>query len=578
MQKIIFFTLFFILYTALYAQNNFRLSPPIGFPVRLSGTFGELRGSHFHTGIDIKTKKKNGIPILAAAAGYVYKVRISPWGYGKVIYVRHNYGYSTVYAHLNKFNARLEQYIKKEQYTRKKHFLTINIPKGKIKVRQGHVIGYSGNTGHSEAPHLHFELRDPKDQYLNPLKYGISVKDLNPPHIQNVFIMPIENEGKGKDFEYLEIPLPRNRGNIFIGQNILVPVGEKIGLGIRTFDQQTGGNQNGVYGVNLSMNGKKAFTFRMDTLLYDQRKQIHLHRSFFHFQTYGKSIQKCFISKGNEMSIYKKHPTNPEFLLQNGEKMNIEITVFDVTGNRSTLNFNLLGSGDFDKKMPLFTHNSKYSTYANYIFQIDNDYLQEISKGGLKVKFPKKTFAYNLSLPILASHQEFTIGDGKVPALKNYQIAFTPHNVPHPVSKYVICRVDTDTLPLSTRYVDSALLTRTSKMGNFSIFPDTTDPYIFPKNIAKGKWMSYEKNIEFWISDNLSGVDSIQGFIDDKWIRFEYDPKAGSLVYKFSDLTLTDGKHKFRLEITDKAKNKSVWEAYFYRVKLKNRRHKKRKR
>ncbi|MGS0524459.1 M23 family metallopeptidase [Zobellia nedashkovskayae] len=128
-----------------YPQDAFR--SPVDIPLVLAGTFGELRSNHFHSGIDIKTEQREGLPIYAIADGSVTRVKVSHWGYGKVLYIAHPNGYTSVYGHLQKFAPKIQEFVKKLQY-KKKLYEVEDFPEyAEIKVEKGEIIAYGGNTG-----------------------------------------------------------------------------------------------------------------------------------------------------------------------------------------------------------------------------------------------------------------------------------------------------------------------------------------------------------------------------------------------------------------------------------------------
>ena len=188
MKKIIFLLL--MVSATAFAQNYpldyFR--SPLDIPLRLAGTFGELRNNHFHAGIDIKTNRRIGLPVYATADGYISRIKVAIWGYGKVIYINHPNGYTTVYAHLNKFGDEIQEYVKNIQYE-KESYETGNIfpKKDQFIVAKGQIIGYSGRTGGFVAPHLHYEIRNTKtEKIINPLLFGIKIKDSIAPKIKKL--------------------------------------------------------------------------------------------------------------------------------------------------------------------------------------------------------------------------------------------------------------------------------------------------------------------------------------------------------------------------------------------------------
>src|SRR5690554_2261216 len=164
---------------------------PLQIPIELSGTFGELRNDHFHSGLDIKTLQKEGIAIYAPADGYVHRIKVSHFGYGKALYIQHPNGYSTVYAHLKDYAGAIQEYVKKEQYRQQSYEVEMFPGVDVLKVRKGDLIGYTGNTGSSGGPHLHYEIRDASSRPMNPLLFGMDIPDTRKPLINSVFVYPV---------------------------------------------------------------------------------------------------------------------------------------------------------------------------------------------------------------------------------------------------------------------------------------------------------------------------------------------------------------------------------------------------
>ncbi len=140
-----------------------------GQPGSLAGTMGELRTTHFHSGIDIRTNNVIGWPVLASKSGYISRVSVNSSGYGNVIYITHPDGNTTLYAHLDKFLGDLGRHILDEQYRMKASEIDLFFHKDQFAVTRGDTVALSGNTGSSGGPHLHFEIRDPDNFALNPL-------------------------------------------------------------------------------------------------------------------------------------------------------------------------------------------------------------------------------------------------------------------------------------------------------------------------------------------------------------------------------------------------------------------------
>ena len=179
--------------TFLIAQSNVPqdyFSSPLDIPMILSGSFGELRSNHFHSGLDIKTQQREGFPILAPADGYVKRIKVAHYGYGKALYLQHPNGYTTVFAHLQRYANDIQDYVKEQQY-KKETFEFEAFPSDKLlQVKKGEIIGYTGNSGSSGGPHLHFEIRDPASRPMNPMLFGIEIPDTKAPLVSVLFAYP----------------------------------------------------------------------------------------------------------------------------------------------------------------------------------------------------------------------------------------------------------------------------------------------------------------------------------------------------------------------------------------------------
>ncbi|MBN2814449.1 MAG: M23 family metallopeptidase, partial [Bacteroidales bacterium] len=237
------FTLTFVIFAALtgvYAQQpntGSAFCSPVDIPILLSGSYGELRSTHFHAGIDIKTQQTEGKNVLAAAEGYVYRIVVQTDGYGKALYLRHPGGKITVYAHLSMFSPAVEAYVKENQYRRKSFELDLYPEAGKFSYKCGEQIGLSGNTGSSEGPHLHFEVRDRSGSVpLNPLNYGFAIADKTKPRISGLFIYNLVVSDRSKKvIAKTELSLTGNNGHYRL-TNDTVTIAGPVGIGIETYD------------------------------------------------------------------------------------------------------------------------------------------------------------------------------------------------------------------------------------------------------------------------------------------------------------------------------------------------------
>ena len=230
----------------------------------LAGTFAELRGNHFHSGIDIRTNEKENLEVVSSAEGYVSRINVSTSGFGKALYIQHPNGLTTVYAHLNRFSPEIEAYVRAKQYENKKFQIKLFPKKDELKVKKGQLIALSGNTGGSKGPHLHFEVRNNKSEPINPLYAEFpELQDTIKPLIRSLTFSPItRNASVGGSTEPSFIRFnPKSN----IAFNSAIPTQGKIGFGIEVYDNNNGANnQNGIHIIEVYENDKLIFTHMID--------------------------------------------------------------------------------------------------------------------------------------------------------------------------------------------------------------------------------------------------------------------------------------------------------------------------
>ena len=304
-----------------YPKNYF--SKPVEIPLILSGNFGESRTNHFHSGIDIKTQSKEGLNIISSANGYVSRIKIAHGGFGKALYIDHYNGFTTVYGHLKKFNKEIEDYIKKIQYKRQSYEVDIYLNKNTINLKKNQIIAYSGNTGSSLGPHLHYEIRNTSNQKpLNPLLFGMDVKDTRRPEIKGLFVYTNIDNNIDKIIPK-KLKLKRINDSVFRTNTINIK--GKTGFGINVIDKQDlANNKNGVHKISTYLNKKLINSINFDGFLFEESILINTLIDYQHYINNKERILKLFKTSGNKLSFYKnlndglidEIKTNSEFKIQ----------------------------------------------------------------------------------------------------------------------------------------------------------------------------------------------------------------------------------------------------------------------
>ena len=374
-----------------YPLNYFQA--PVGHTLLLSGTFGELRPNHFHAGIDIKSSRGViGDPVLAAADGYIAKIRIEESGYGKSLQVNHSNGFTTLYAHLDKFTPEVEDYVRRQQYAKQIFALDLLPGESEFPVWKGQQIGVMGNTGSSNGAHLHFEVRETKTQnVINPLLFGFNVNDNISPkmHTLKAYFLNEKREEKGEKI----LPLySAAAGKYKVKGDTISFSGDRIGLALKVFDHfNQVSNWNGIYSIAMLKDDSLTFDFDFESFSFDETRFINAHCDYLERITKNSYYNRLYSLPGNQMSIYKKQKDFGVIALQPGKASKITIIAADASGNSSRLEFWVKRSD-----LPAATLASNKEESFNYIFPYNEGNI--ISTEGLYLHLPKGTLYENFYL------------------------------------------------------------------------------------------------------------------------------------------------------------------------------------
>lgn len=547
----------------LYPQGAYpkdAFSAPLDIPLVLAGTFGELRSNHFHSGIDIKTQQRQGIPVYAIGDGSVARIKVSLWGYGKVLYVVHPNGYTSVYGHLQKFSPAIEAYIKKVQYEKRSYEVEVFPDLGEVKVNKGEVIAFSGNTGGSSGPHLHFEIRSSiSERPTNPLLFGIQVRDATNPTLEKIFAYSLSenaqvNQSNGK----VQVNFSRQKDGTYLADKVNA-IGT-IGFGFVGFDRQDmAANQNGVYDVQLSINGKIYTNYDFESFSFAETRYINTLIDYNHYGNYRERIQQCFKVAGNKLSIYKSLYNDGKIDIQEGLTYTVELLIKDLAGNLVKAIIPVEG-----KKEELKLVETVEKTENYLVAKKNNNY----DLGGAKVYFPANTFYKDFYIDLKKGADTVTIHNSKVPAQRNFTITFDVEKYsPEERKQLFIARLDKDLEPSydATYKRGNTFTTRTRDLGTYTLAKDTVAPKIAPKNFKAKQWLTNYRYLSLGISDDLSGVDTYNATLNGNWILMEYEPKTRTLTYNFDDKILDKTQCDLQVVVTDNVGNTATYNSTFYR-------------
>ena len=541
-----------------YPQHYFEA--PLKIPIYLSGTFGELRSNHFHSGIDIKTQGKEGIPIYAPADGFVSRIKVKQYGFGKALYIDHPNGFTTVYAHLKKYAPKIQEYVKKTQYEKQSYYTGNLFPsEDKFPVKKGDLIGFTGNSGSSGGPHLHYEIRDTKTEHIiNPLLFGLTVKDDIKPIIKNLYAFPLNDNARiNKACKKTIIPIKKIDSGLYKANT--TNANGLIGFGIETYDQQNGTyNKNGIYSLEMQVNGTRVYYHDVETFSFAESKYINL---LIDYETYGKHkkrIQKTHKVDANPLSLYKDLIDAGKITISNSENYMIEIIAKDILGNTSTLKIPIRG----------VDNNTLITKKDTTNFKINAKAFNTFTQKGVTIAFPKNTFYSDCFIDFSVEDSIAKIHEPIIPLDKKYTLTFDTSNLSYEQKQQVY--IANVTKPKKEYYAttkkrDTKVFTNTKSLGSYRLKFDKKSPTITPLNFKNEQNLNVLKTLQVKINDDESGINEFNAFIDNEWILMEYNHKKGILTYDFSDKMLVGYKHIFKLVVSDNVGNTEETELTFYR-------------
>jgi len=551
-----------------FPQNYFR--SPLDIPLYLSGNFGELRNNHFHAGLDIKTQGTIGAKVYAVADGYVSRIRVSPYGYGNALYISHPNGYTSVYAHLEKYSDKIATVVKNTQYREESFDVQLFPGANQINVKKGELVAYSGNTGGSAGPHLHFEIRDTKTEHpYNPLLFGFDVKDNRKAEIKSVKIYPLNDtsliNGSNQPKHFTAVG---SNGNYRLNSSYPILLNGIYGFGIESIDRMNGQhNSYGLHNIKLWKDSSLIFEQEINEFAFREGRYLNALIDYPYYIQRRRRIQRSYRLPGNRLRFYKTLVNNGKVVITEGEKVEMRYEVSDFEGNTSRIAFTVTGKSTRSQstqasvgaqKVRLFPYNEK-NTF------IQEDLLVVLPKG---VLYEDLLFAYRKDDknpktigPIYWIHDHYT------PLHSYMTISIKQRGLSLKEKSQAIIVSTTNGSNFygeGGKWNGDNISVKTRSFGGYGIAIDSIPPKITPINIYPGADMSNKWSISIKITDNLSHIDTYRAEINGKWILMEYDAKNDMLYHYFDERTKT-GTHHFKITVSDGVGNTSTYEASFKR-------------
>lgn len=600
------------------AESNYFLFPiKPGERNYLSGTMGEIRSNHFHGGLDIKTDQRTGLAVHAAADGYISRVKQSSYGYGNIVYITHPNGLVTTYAHLQEYYKPLADFMLQKQYEKQVFDLELFPEPGQFPVKRGDVIGLSGNTGGSGGPHLHFEIRDKEDRLYNPLKYKFKeVIDTTPPDIYSLGISPLNIHARvNNEFSREEFRTKQVGTNYSISDTIYA--NGLIGLELQTIDRLDGAaNKNGTQEVTLMVNGEQLYNHYIDKVPFELSRQVSQHINYNQYKMRGRTFQKAFVDYGNDLPLYKARERDGRFVVQPDSVYKIQLVTRDSYNNTSTLTFTVKGqrptftktvasvkkpainyeiignvlkisatdTSATPQNIELYVGKQALMLVPSYMRNSTSVSLYDLRAGlpdsmrfcglstdfnlqqmvppakdflftnrNMKVLFDKETLYDTLYLQTRLDGDVYTIGDYFTPLHKAIKVTITPPTQVKDKSKAAVYFLGTGRGRgfEGGKWDGNSITFTTKNMGKFKVMEDTKVPYI--RLVSKSR-----NGISFKISDDLSGINSFNAWVDGKWVLMKYEHKTATIwSEKLDNSTPLSG--EVILKVKDNAGNEATY-------------------
>lgn len=601
----IYFLVFFLILKGTSGQQypTGYFIPPIDGTLQLSGTFAELRGNHFHSGIDLRTGGKEGLPVKACADGNVVRIRISPFGFGKAVYIDHPNGFTTVYAHLRDFSPAIDKWAKEQQYKLEQFDVDLFPPKGLLPVTQGEIIARSGNSGSSEGPHVHFEVRETKTEFpVDPVLFGFPVKDFIRPTMHGLRVYP-----EGKEAAVDGKLQPVNLGLIGWGPVYRLKISDTLeiagnySLGISASDllNETS-NRNGIVSYAVYVDSVLVFQWKAIRFSFAESRYINSFIDYPHYYATNQRFMRTRIDPGNRLSMYTFNPTGGVFSSVPGKLQQVKVVIADSKSNESILRFFVKGSKPTvsgnepsqENKLPLnnkqlqnaklprkdihgqtaeLHRDSDHPDNGDVLFMNgdktpSNGILFTLNKTNylktpsLRISIPGKclydslrfNFSVSPRLPGMLS-PVYKVHDPSIPLQDYYDLELRVDSgfTVNP-EKLLVVRLNTLNKPSSVggKYEEGFLKVRLREFGRYAIMADTTAPIIKALNISDGMKLNGLLEFRINISDNLSGISSYRATMNGAWILMDYDAKNRLLTY-WKDKMLLPGENILILKIED---------------------------
>jgi len=507
-------------------------------------------------GVDFRTDGKVGLSLFSIEQGYVSRIKITPLGYGRAIYVNHPNGVTSVYAHCSGFEKSIQKIVLTYQEKNQLNEIDMTFTSGEIPVTKGQLIAYSGNSGNSSGPHLHFELRDTKsERALHPLVHGFDISDIHAPIPSKIYLYPIDKNGYYLNQKKISIAVVKSGVNYSIKTGKIVLTSDfmegtdRVLIGVEGTDK---------IGVDLSVCGlfeneliageNSIFHSRIDTVSFDHNKLINDYCDYSEYKRNKKKIHKLIHKSSNDLDIYKSAPLQT-IQLRGNDSIPIAIKLTDAKQNRSTLNFDIV----FRKELGTIVSTSKPS--ALYFLPDSAYYIEEV---GNAIRFNPHALFEPFKKTLVITKDKIQLGTAITPLNNGASVSMIPIESAPIDKQYIYLQGEKEQKEaLKTQVINGKLEAELPSLGTFKVGIDLTAPTILPHNFSASDTSIVKSAIQWKVDDSKTSISSYNLFIDGKWKVIEYDKKNKLINCVFEPLE--NGLMNFKLILKDVCGNEAVW-------------------
>jgi len=549
-------------------QENNNFIAPLSGNLGITGSFGEIRGDHFHSGIDLRTDGVIGKEIYAANDGYISRIKVSSVGYGKSIFIDHSNGLTSGYGHLDRYNDKITEYVKRIQYQQKSFDVDIFPKPYELPVKKGELIAYSGNSGGSSGPHLHYELRTTVDQQIiSPVPEYLTITDSIPPIIKALYLYQIDSSSFSNGYkEKNNIPIHKTKDGYTTDNKILAH--SKIGIGIDVLDRINSlSTQCGFSSISVKVNGKQAYKLIFNKFAFAETKYVNSVIDYAAKIESNKEVVKLFVEPANNFSGIARFPKRGLIEVIPDSTYKIEVLASDANSNTSMLNFEVQGiQKPFKQKRP--------DNFAKNVMLLSSAIENSVINDTFILQFPKNSLYDNLYFEHSAIDNKnykysplVKLHTVRVPLHIKAKLAIKPSNIPVKYQSKALLALIDDNKTISAVYAewkDGLVKGSISSFGNYFVALDTIAPEIIPINVRQDANLSNSSSIRIVVKDDFSGIGKIDGYIDGKWALFDYDKKNNLIQYLFDKDRIAKGtNHTLELVVKDTKDNTSRFNCTF---------------